>query len=371
MAGLVPNMALRVATRVFVVVTWSLALSPDLRGDDTLQISGFGALRGTTKADNPLEADSASAQIQAGIDWSPSPMFLVHLHLLARTDDGESLRGHAGTPEAYAEAHLPAGGSRFKLRAGAFFLPTSRENVDALWENAYAISSSALNSWFGEEFRPIGLDVAWFGWGATVGATVFRGNETFGALPLAPGWSLHDRWTVLGQKVHTFDDLDTQEPFYASVSAENDDRLGWSARAGWSSDRLSVLFTHIDNRGTGEAVGDLDNWKTRFEVVGFDYKWGDWTVAGEAGWGPTEVFFPGGSSRSDLRAGYLLVSRRLRRVRATARFEAFSDDAIPRQALTLAALWTPVAKLTVGIELSVGGGEQRGLGDLRYRFSAP
>ena len=359
------------ATIVFVLVTWTLALSSDLRGDDALQISGFGALRGTTKADNPLEADSASAQIQAGIDWSPSPIFLAHLHLLARTDDGESQHGHAGTPEAYAEAHLPAGRSRFKLRAGAFFLPTSRENVDALWENAYAISSSALNSWFGEEFRPIGLDVAWLRGGATVGATVFRGNETFGALPLAPGWSLHDRWTVLGQKVHTFKDLSTQEDLYASVSAESDDRLGWSARAGWSSRQFSVLFTHIDNRSKGEVVGDLDNWKTRFEVVGFDYKWGDWTVAGEAGWGPTEVFFPEGSSRSDLRAGYLLVSRRLRRGRATARFEAFSDDETPRQALTLAAFWTPVAKLTVGIELSVGGGEQRGLGDLRYRFSAP
>jgi hypothetical protein len=353
------------ATIVFVLVTWTLALSSDLRGDDNLQISGFGALRGTTRADNPLEADSASAQIQAGIDWSPSPIFLFHLHLLARTDDGNSERGHAGTPEAYAEAHLPAGGSRFKLRAGAFFLPTSRENVDALWENAYAISSSALNSWFGEEFRPIGLDVAWMRGGATVGATLYRGNDTLGALPLAPGWSLHDRWTVLGQKVQSEEDL------YASVSAESDHRLGWSARAGWSSPRFSVVFTHIDNRSRGEEVGDLDNWKTRFDIVGFDYKWRDWTVAGEAGWGPTEVFFPDGSSRSDLRAGYLLVSRRLRSGRATARFETFSDDEFPRQALTHAAYWTPVAKLTVGVELSVGGGEQRALGDLRYRFSAP
>jgi hypothetical protein len=359
------------ATVVSVLVAGTLALPTNLRGDDTLNISGFGAVRGTTRADNPLEADSTSAQVQAGIDWSPSSVFLFHLHLLARTDDGQSQRGHAGTPEAYAEAHFPAGASRFKLRAGAFFLPTSRENVDALWENAYAISSSALNSWFGEEFRPIGLDAAWSRGGATVGATVFRGNETLGALPLEPGWSLHDRWTLLGQKVHTFHDLDTQQDLYASVSAENDDRLGWSARAGWSSPRLSVLFTHIDNRSKGEVVDDLDNWKTRFEVVGFDYKWRDWTVAGEAGWGPTEVFFPGGSSRSDIRAAYLLVSRRLRRGRATARFDAFSDDETPRQALTLAAFWTPVAKLTVGIELSVGGGEQRGLGDVRYRFSAP
>lgn len=359
------------ATIGFVLVTLTLALSSDLRGDDALQISGFGALRGATQAENPLEADSVSAQVQAGIDWSPSPIFLVHLHLLARTDDGQSRRGYAGTPEAYAEAHLPVGRSRVKLRAGAFFLPTSRENVDALWENAYAISSSALNSWFGEEFRPIGLDVAWLRGGAMIGATAFRGNDTLGALPLAPGWSLHDRWTILGQKVHTQKDLHTQEDLYSSVSAESDHRLGWSARAGWSSQEFSVLFTHIDNRSKGEVVGDLDNWRTRFEVVGFDYKSGDWTVAGETGWGPTDVVFPGGSFRADLRASYILVSRRLRRGRATARFDEFTDDESHRYALTLAALWSPLPKLRVGIELSAGGGEHRGLSDLRYRFSGP
>jgi hypothetical protein len=352
-------------TTACVLATSILAFSPSLRGDDELQISGFAALRGTSKAENPLEAETASAQIQGGIDWSPSPGFSAHLHLLARTDDGHSLRGHAGTPEAYVEARLPAGQSRVKLRAGAFFLPTSRENVDALWENAYAISSSALNSWFGEELRPIGLDGSWVRGGALIGATVFRGNDTLGALPLSPGWSLHDRWTVLGQKVRAKEDL------YASVSAESDHRLGWSARAGWSSPRFSVLFTHIDNRSEGEAVGDLDNWRTRFEVVGFDYKRGDWTVAGETGWGPTEVVFPGGSFETDLRASYLLLSRGLRNGRATVRLDEFSDGESDRRALTLAAFWNPAPRVAFGIEFVAGGGEHRALGDLRYRFSGP
>jgi hypothetical protein len=353
------------ATVVFILAAWILALPAFLRGDDELQVGGFAALRGATEANHPLEAEAVSAQVQAGIDWSPSPTFVAHLHLLARTDDGHSLRGHVGTPEAYVEAHLPAGNGRARLRAGAFFLATSRENVDALWENAYAISSSALNSWFGEELRPIGLDGSWVRGGVVVGATVFRGNDTFGALPLAPGWSLHDRWIVLGQKVQA------EEGLYASVSAESDGRLGWSARAGWSSHQFSVLFTHIDNRGEGIEVGDLDNWKTRFEVLGFDYKRGEWTVAGETGWGPTEVFFPGGSSVSDLRASYLLLSRRVRNGRATVRVDEFTNGETDGRALTLAAFWIPAAKLSVGMEFSVGGGERRGLGDLRYRFSGP
>jgi len=345
-----------------VFLASTLALSPGLHAEDALQWSGFVDLRGTTKAENPLEADGVSAQVQAGIDWSPSPTLLAHLHLLARTDDGHSLRGHAGTPEAYVEARLPAGASLVKLRAGAFFLPTSRENVDALWENPYALSSSALNSWFGEEFRPIGLDVAWRRAGATIGATLFRGDDTLGALPLAPGWSLHDRWTLLGQKVRTGD-------YYSSVSAETDHRLGWSARAGWGSQQFSVLFTHIDNRSDGLPHGDLYNWKTRCDVAGADYRRGDWTVAAETGWGPTELFFPGGSFRADLRASYVLVSRRFRRGRATARFDAFSNGATHAHALTLAAFWEPLPKLSAGLELSAGGGEQRGIGDLRYRFS--
>jgi hypothetical protein len=354
----------RRAERALVLFASILAASAPVRGGDDLQVSGFVDVRGTTLAKNPLEADRVSAQVQAGIDWSPSPYFLAHVHLLARTDDGHSLRGHAGSPEAYVEAHLPLGGSRFKLRAGAFFLATSRENVDALWESPYAVSSSALNSWFGEELRPVGADVSWMRGGAVVGATLFRGNDTFGALPLDPGWSLHDRWTLLGQKVETGKDS-------TSVSAETDHRLGWSARAGWSSRQLSVLFTHIDNRSDGLPYGDLYNWNTRFEVFGFDYRRGEWTVAGEAGFGPTKLFFPRGSFEADLRARYLLVSRGFRRGRATVRFDAFSNGKSHAHALTLAAFWTPAPKLSVGIELCAGGGEHRGLGDVRYRFSGP
>jgi hypothetical protein len=354
----------RRAAIAVVLLAATLAFSMGVRGEDTLQISGFADLRGTTKADNPFEADRVSSQIQTGIDWSPSPTFLAHLHLLARTDEGQSVRGHAGTPEAYIEAHLPAGGSRIKLRAGAFFLPTSRENVDALWENPYAVSSSALNSWFGEEFRPIGVDASWLRGGAVIAATVFRGNDTFGALPLDPGWSLDDRWTLLGQKVQA-------GTHYSSVSADTDHRLRWSARAGWSFHEFSVLFTHIDNRSDGLRHGDLVNWRTRFDILGFDYRRADWTLLGETGWGPTELFHPGGSFRADLRASYLLLSRQLRRGRATVRFDAFSNGESHKHALTLASFWTAAPKLTVGVEFSAGGGQQRGLGDLRYRFSGP
>jgi hypothetical protein len=353
----------RVTAIAIVLVASTLRDAEPVRAQSAFHVSGFASVRGTTPAENPLEADEAAAQVQAGLDWSPSPRLLAHVHLLARTDDGRSEHGHFGTPEAFLEAHLPAGRSRFKVRAGAFFLATSRENVDALWENAYAISSSALNSWFGEELRPIGLDVAWMRGPVLRGGTVFRGSDTFGALPLDPGWSLHDRWTVLGQQVQTGDR-------YASVSANEDGRLGWSARAGVNTQAFSVLFTHIDNRSDGEVHGDLENWKTRFEVVGFDYKRGEWTLAAETGWGPTELFIPGRTIREDLRASYVLVSRRLGRGRVTARYDDFSGEE-RGQVFTLAGFWTPYPTFTVAVELSAGAGDARALGDARYRFALP
>jgi hypothetical protein len=347
---------------VFVLLAGGLAHATAAHGGDALQASGFADLRGGSHASVPLDGDAFSAQVQAGVDWSPSPHFRAHLHLLARTDDGGSRRGRAGVPEAYLEAHLPAGGGRFKVRGGAFFLPTSRENVDDLWENPYAVTSSALNTWFGQELRPIGLDVSWSRGGATIGATVFRGNDTLGALPVSPGWSLSDRWTVLGQKVPAGED-------YASVSAETDGRLGWSARGGWSTTHLSALYTHVDNRSDGLLHGDLGNWRTGFEVVGVAWTGGAWTVAGETGWGPTDVFFPGGTFRADLRASYVLVSRLLGGARVTGRFDEYRAGETHGHAVTLTGLWMPVPALTLGIELSAGGGEARGLADARRYFA--
>src|SRR5687768_3541638 len=91
---------------ILVLAALIVGIAPSVHGGEALQWSGFAALRGTTEADNPLESDPFSAQVQAGIDWSPSPVVLAHVHLIARTDDGDSVRGHVGTPEAWVEAHL-------------------------------------------------------------------------------------------------------------------------------------------------------------------------------------------------------------------------------------------------------------------------
>jgi hypothetical protein len=288
-------------------------------------------------------------------------MYGVHVHLLGRTD-AEGRRGDAGIAEAYAELNLRPNDDRLRVRGGAMFLPGSRENVDALWENPYAITSSALNSWLGEEFRPIGIDLSYFRRRAFAGATLFRGNDTFGAVPPVRGWRLGDHWTLLGEWIPV-DDFD-----FTSVSAENDGRLGWAARAGWNGDRLFVQLTHIDNRSDGLDYGELFNWGTRFTIVSAESTRGDWTFASEYGWGTTFLIPEGERFTNEIDAGYAMVSRQLGRSRATVRVDTFKVDDVRDQALTLAYFWTGIRRVRLGGEVTASEQKNRVLVEVRYRF---
>lgn len=351
----------RAAVVVFLVSTFASGAN----AQEAVQLSGFALLRASNEIESgPLAQEPFSSQLQLGIDWRQSATFGAHVHVLARNDEG-TRRGSLGIPEAYLELNLHPGRiGRVRVRGGAMFLPTSRENVDALWENPYAITSSALNAWFGEELRPIGVDASWLGKRFFGGATLFRGNDTFGALPAVRGWRMHDHWTLLGEHVP----VDAE--YFTSVSAENDDRTGWSARGGWSGDRVLVQLTHIDNRSDGLDYGELFNWGTRFDVAAAEFTSGDWTLAGEYGWGPTFLVVGGIPYTNDIRAGYLLASRRWSRARATIRVDEFAVDDNGHHAVTLAGFWTARAQLRLGAELSTSGGERRALLEARYYFSA-
>src|SRR5688572_28247184 len=157
---------------------------------DVFDVSGFALLRAAAHddaprpedvlvGDSPLDDDSFSAQLQVGVDWRPVPQFGAHMHLLARNESDHSIRGRVGVVQAYLDQNFARGEHRLRLTEGAFFLPTSRENIDALWETPYTITSSALNSWIGEEFRPIGVDAAYTFRRQWTGAiTLFTGNDT-------------------------------------------------------------------------------------------------------------------------------------------------------------------------------------------------
>ena len=341
-----------------------LGIAAGASAQDAVQWSGFALLRASNDVDEGAltQRHPISSQLQFGLDWKHSPMLGAHLHVIARNEEG-TRRGSVGIPEAYVEVNLHPKVGRVRLRGGAMFLPTSRENVDALWENAYAISSSALNSWFGEEFRPIGIDGSYFGKRFFGGATIFRGNDTFGALPAERGWRMHDHWIVLGEHEPV------DEEYFTSISAENDGRLGWSTRGGWNGEHLLVQLTHIDNRSDGEDYGELFNWNTRFDVVSAEYAIGDTTIAAESGWGPTFLIVEGVKYTTDIRASYLLASHRWSRFRGTVRVDEFAVEDAHRIAVTLAAFWTARRGLRLGAEVSSSDGEHRAMIEARYYFA--
>ena len=357
--------------RVFVLIATATVARADV-----FDISGFALLRAAAHddavhpedvftGDVPLDDDAISAQVQIGIDWRPSPRYGGHVHLLARNEGDHSKRGRAGIVQAYLDQNFARGEHRLRLTEGAFFLPASRENVDALWESPYTITSSALNSWFGEEFRPIGIDAAYtFRRRWTGGVTLFTGNDTLGSLPAVRGWSLRDHWALLGEH------LEVDDEYFTSVSAENDDRLGWSARGRWNNDRASLQLTHLDNRSDALEHRDLFDWYTRFDILGGDTTVGDWVIAAEYGWGVTDIIIEGeGRFRTELSASYLLVSRRLAYGRVSLRGDVFTRDDATDHALTAAYFWSPRGKLRAGIEAIVAGEEKRLSFELRYNFA--
>jgi hypothetical protein len=335
------------------------------RAEGPWQWYGFGALRASdAPEEGPLAAPSLNAQLQLGVDWFATPRFSAHVHVVGRSDVDDTRRGAAGITEAYVDANFAPNKDRVRVRSGAMFLPTSRENVDSLWETPYTLTSSALNSWFGEEFRPLGVDVSWFHGNFIAGATLFAGNETFGALPAERGWRLNDHWALLGEHIR----VDSE--YYASVSAENDHRLGWSARGGWRGQHLVLQLTHIDNRSDALEHGELFNWNTQFDIVAADYSTETWTVAAESGWGPTVIIVAGAPYQDDLRASYLLVSRRLPHGQATLRADEFTDGEDQEYALTAAWLWTPrFGPIRIGAEATVAGDDHRVSLEARYRFA--
>lgn len=327
-----------------------------------IHLSGFALARATGTSGGLFDDDTLSAQMQLGIDWFASPRFNAHLHLIGR-DDTETRRGNAGIAEAYVEGNFTPAGDRLRIRAGAMFLPGSRENVDALWESPYSITSSALNSWMGEEFRPVGVDATYMRRGFMAGGTIYTGNDTFGALPAVRGWKLHDHWALLGEWIPVDDE------YFTSVSAENDGALGWSARGGWTGRNVQLQLTRIDNRSDALEYGQLFNWRTWFNIAAGEYSTNDWTIAGEYGWGPTIIIVDGRTFENELRAGYLLVSRRFEAGRFTVRGERFGVDDDDDSALTVAWLFSPRDRTRTGLELTTSGDDLRILAEVRYSFS--
>ncbi len=378
-----------------------------------LDVQGYVAARGVN-ATGPeswlardlgrLEAggsrDDFFAVAQLGLDWQPSRYFDVHVSGVARREPEEFGGEAVGLVEAYADARAIFGNEEIQLRAGQFFLPSSRENKDELWTSPYAISFSALNTWIAQEFRPIGADLEWrhtlaSGHVLTTAATAFRGNDSMGALL---GWR---GWTI-GNRLATYDEvlplppLDTLQTFFADQRDDGtkpfgddlDGNTGLAARVRYSlPQRANVQYAYVDNRGDRRLHRGEYAWATDFHLISAEAGNADgFIAAAEYMTGSTGMGFEPAFVQADFYATYLLVSQKLGRNRWTARYELFGtqeqDFSLAERndesgrAWTLAWLFDVTGALRAGVELTQITGHRADVSmnaravtvEARYRF---
>lgn len=302
---------------------------------------------------------------QLGADWTPATWLLMHADGLARNDASAGRGKRAGLVQAYVDVFT----ERWRLRAGHFWLPASRENIDPLWNSRYTITFSALNTWIGQEFRPIGADLQFSpNFYVTLGATAFRGNDTMGTLLAARGWTLGNRLTVYNEVVPA--GPDPTRPFGKDLDA----KTGYAERLRFQMPERAVLqVTHVDNRATiGRPAPPEVPWLTRYDTVGTTIGTdAPTTFAAEWASGDTTVGFPHGTFRVGFNTAYALVSHKIRAERFSARIERFTTRLTRGHATTVAWLHDINAQTRFGTEFvraSANNGGSTMTVELRYGF---
>ncbi|MEQ1801985.1 MAG: hypothetical protein ABL989_08700 [Gammaproteobacteria bacterium] len=233
---------------------------------------------------------------------------------------------------------------RVRSRIGAFYPKLSLENVDAGWSSPYALSSSAINTWIGEELRTVGAEMRVSRVLASVPLSpelslegaMFYGNDPTGALLNWRGWSLHDRQTGLTSAlpVPEIPAIEPWEPVHYTDSGlevfkEIDHDPGFYVAAEWRmGESFRIKYFHYDNHGNPEAMDGPDYaWQTRFNHLGVEFtlpgdvgviaQWLDGITRMGPNLGPWHVWDSGFDSR------FLLLTRAFGRHRLTARYDDF------------------------------------------------
>ena len=167
-----------------------------VNGEKSWVDGGFGKLRSGATATSSSGRSSATSA-SSGSRNSPGR---CRRTIVGAVQGGE--RTQAGLSQAYLSFRpmRSSSGTAFSARAGLMWPPVSLEHEGADWHVADSITPSAINSWIGEEVRPVAVE------GTLrprlgehrlrVTAAIFAANDTSGTLLTFRGWALHDRTTL-------------------------------------------------------------------------------------------------------------------------------------------------------------------------------
>ena len=184
--------------------------------------------------------------------------------------------GGLGLTEAVLDWRpVPSSRNQQQVRFGAFYPSFSLENGDRGWESPFTYSYSAINTWLGEEIRPIGAE--WSLRRRLEGfrsnhelrffAAGFYGNDPAGTLLFWRGWSLHDRQSRLNDELLMPPRPFTTRPQTLEPFMETDHRPGVYAGVEWRyARRALVQFARYDNRADPFSFRDGQwGWGTDFD----------------------------------------------------------------------------------------------------------
>ncbi len=236
-------------------------------------------------------------------------------------------RTEAGLSQAFL-TFRPMRASRiaFSGRAGLMWPPISLEHEGADWHVRDSITPSAINSWVGEEVRPVAAEgTAALKLGRHTlrfTAAAMAANDTAGTLLTFRGWALHDRVTLAFRR-QPLPPLDgelggIQAPFthpLVDLHSGFAHRPGYYAKLAWQPPvPLRIELFRYDNRANPQDVdGDMEwGWRTRFDQVAAAADLGGFEFKTQAMTGTTRMGYVEDGRRwvdARFRSAYLLASR--------------------------------------------------------------
>lgn len=304
---------------------------------------GYGRLLG---GDGSGDWFGPGAEARLQLDANHESRWAARLAVGARSDRASGGR-HVGLIEAFVDRRWTSDIQQLQLRAGMFFLPSSLENIERHWVSPYTLTHSAINSWMGEEFRPIGLDVRWrrqlqSGRQLELGASVLQSNDASGAFLAWRGFALHDRLSFYGETLPLPDLFSLRDPaLFGEQNAggtkpfgpDLDGRPGYALRIRHGNALSGWQINAVDTRGDLLLHRGEYAWRTRFVVGGWEFNPAGqgWSHAAEVLVGTTRMGVPGfAKAGARMRSAYWLSSFGNDPWRYTVRLEAFDIDDIDR-----------------------------------------
>ena len=276
--------------------------------------------------------------------------------------------------EAYAR-YQPVSTASWLLsvKGGAFFPPISLENEAIGWTSPWTLTSSAVNSWVGQELRTIGTEatVEWRHQTGAIGVVgaLFWANDPAGTVLSDRGWTFDSRPSGIFGQPRRPDLVASQvllraPPVREEPFKEIDQRPGWYLGASLRQDGVGrITGLYYDNQADPDKfIGGDFGWRTRFTSLGAELDTGEVVLLSQAMFGNTTIEpFEDGYFKTNFQSAYLLAGYYFDDFRIAGRLDVYATQPhntvggpAPGEhgyALTLAGTWSPIPRLRLTAEL--------------------